>query len=175
MRHVAHMNALCLTSHVLRMNASCFICEWVKRKSETARKRESKRERVRERVCPRERKETVLSRRGRAAARLSDTGRTSVHNASLAPLLTPRHCQGDKSSPFSRPFDVRMCTLVLPISRDTQARLSQVVTLLTFSLPLSRTHSLPHSLSLALSLSRSLAFSLSRFLALSVDPFTYKT
>ena len=45
--------------------------------------------------------ERGASQRGRAATRRSDTGMTSAHNASLAPLLTLRHCQGDKSSPFS--------------------------------------------------------------------------
>jgi len=42
--------------------------------------------------------------RGRAATRLSNTGKASAHNASLAPWLTLKHCQGDTSSPFSRPF-----------------------------------------------------------------------
>jgi len=42
--------------------------------------------------------ERGASLRGRAATKLSDTGKTSAHNASLAPL---RHCQGDTSSPFS--------------------------------------------------------------------------
>ena len=44
------------------------------------------------------------TRRGRAATRWSDTGMTSAHNASLAPLLALRHCQGDTSFPFSAPF-----------------------------------------------------------------------
>jgi len=47
------------------------------------------------------------SRRGRAATRLSNTGRIDAHNASLAPLLTLRHCLGDTSSPFSRLFVCR--------------------------------------------------------------------
>ena len=48
--------------------------------------------------------ECGASRRGRAATRWSDTGMTSAHNASLAPLLALRHCQGDTSFPFSAPF-----------------------------------------------------------------------
>jgi len=46
------------------------------------------------------------SQRGRAATELSDTGRTSTHNASLAPLLTLRNCQAELSLPtlvFSDP------------------------------------------------------------------------
>ena len=44
------------------------------------------------------------SRRRRVATKLSDTGRICAHNDSLVPLLTLRHCQGDKSSPYSHPF-----------------------------------------------------------------------
>jgi len=41
------------------------------------------------------------SRRGRSATRLSDTGRTDAHNASLVPWLTLRHGQGDEFSLLS--------------------------------------------------------------------------
>jgi len=123
---------------------------------------------------------SVAERQGHGALRPRDN---STHNSSLAPLLTLRHCQGDKSSPFSRPL--LSVPEVLPISRDAPARLSKVVStddlrwVLSFSLSLSLSlfrslalsRSLPVSLttSLPLSLSRYFAISLSRSLALSLS------
>jgi len=46
------------------------------------------------------------SLRGRAATKLSDTGKTSPHNASLAPLLTLRHCQEETRALPSGPVVV---------------------------------------------------------------------
>ena len=51
--------------------------------------------------------ERGASLRGRAATKLSDTGKTSAHNASHAPLLTLITCQADTSSPVSS-FDSRV-------------------------------------------------------------------
>ena len=44
---------------------------------------------------------SVAEKQGHGALRPRDN---STHNSSLAPLLTLRHYQGDKSSPFSHPF-----------------------------------------------------------------------
>jgi len=112
-------------------------------------------------------KETILPSterwRGRGNTRLSHTGRTYSKNVSLAPLLTLRHCQGDKSSSFSH--DSQMVSQFCPsrgtLPRDCQKSCPPDGSLsLTFSLPLSRSLSISRSLALSLSLSLSLALSL---------------
>jgi len=66
--------------------------------------------------------ERSASQRGRAATKLTDTGSTGAHNASLTPLLTSRYYQGDTSLFANLSLSVPS---VLPISRDAPARLSQ--------------------------------------------------
>ena len=74
----------------------------------------------------------ITEHRGEAGRpRLSDTGRTDAHNASLVPWLTLRHGQGDEFSLLSSFFVVG--PPVLPIARDAPARLSKVESKVEFS------------------------------------------
>ena len=108
----------------------------------------------------------IAKRRGKAGRPRGDTGRASDHNASLAPLLTLRHCRRDTCSPVSCTFDgfanLSGCSCEIVKSRVVQT--SDVLSLhylskdrLMGSLPIFPSRSLSFKLSLRLSHSYSLA------------------
>jgi len=164
LRHFLHVEAFCAVDVVLPILRCAPVCGVLFRPTRPLRSCQ----RITDRGA---------SRRGRAATRLSDTGRIDAHNASLALLLTLRHCQAGTSSPFSRLF-VCLSPRILPISRDAPARLAKVVSSSEDGFSLSPTHnvstnerltgSLSPSFSLSHSLSHSLKLSCSLTLSLSV-------
>ena len=109
------------------------------------------------------------SQRGRAATRLSNTERTSAHNASRPLLLTLSHCPADTSSPSLDRFCCRspkFCQSRGTLPRDCQKSFSGPNTDDGNGFSLSRSVALSLCRSVALSLSRVLAFSLFRSVSL---------